>query len=341
MSTSWLFNNFAESRLTVAAGISDTTLNIVAADTDRFPEPTGAEEFSAVLVDNDNVEIVHCTSNPLDGTIVCTRAEEGTTGRAFPVGARFVHGITAEPMQDANPFLGQFVLKDMSNADALSIGASLLQTDSVETAKIKDDAVSSAKIQDDAITTDKILNNNVTGAKLTNGSVDGAKLAASSVGTTALQDASVTHEKLATDARMPVGTIVMYGANTPPTQWFACAGQALLRSAFGTLFAVIGETWGVGDGSTTFNIPDFRGYFPRGWDNGRGIDSGRTFASNQADDFKSHEHSVEAVGEGSGGEDGFIYATGNDAISAKNTGSEGGTETRPINAACLFIIKVV
>jgi len=63
--------------------------------------------------------------------------------------------------------------------------------------------------------------------------------------------------------------------NAAPDGWRACSGQAVSRTTYAALFAAIGTEYGVGDGSTTFDLPDLRGEFLRGWDNGRGVDSGR------------------------------------------------------------------
>lgn len=91
---------------------------------------------------------------------------------------------------------------------------------------------------------------------------------------------------------------------------------------------------GDGDGSTTFNLPDMRGEFARGWDNGRGIDSNRTFGSAQADELKAHTHAV------AGGVNAASGAAWNVPGSASGTsGSTGGTETRPRNKAKMFCIK--
>ena len=68
-------------------------------------------------------------------------------------------------------------------------------------------------------------------------------------------------------------------------------GRAISRTTYSTLFSLFGTTFGVGDNSTTFNIPDLRGVVIRGWDNGRGLDSGHAFGAYQADEIKSHNHS--------------------------------------------------
>ena len=56
----------------------------------------------------------------------------------------------------------------------------------------------------------------------------------------------------------------MYGGEAAPTGWLLAAGSAVSRTTYATLFAAIGTTYGAGDGSTTFNLPDFRGVFPKG-----------------------------------------------------------------------------
>lgn len=68
------------------------------------------------------------------------------------------------------------------------------------------------------------------------------------------------------DQTTPAGVIMAFAASSAPTGWLICDGSAISRATYATLFAVVGTTWGVGDGSTTFNIPDFRGQFLRGFD---------------------------------------------------------------------------
>lgn len=65
---------------------------------------------------------------------------------------------------------------------------------------------------------------------------------------------------------IPVGGLVPFAGTNPPANWMLCNGQAVLRNAYPTLFSAIGTAWGAGDGSTTFNLPDFRGKVPVGLD---------------------------------------------------------------------------
>jgi microcystin-dependent protein len=64
---------------------------------------------------------------------------------------------------------------------------------------------------------------------------------------------------------IPSGTIVAFGNTTPPTGWLSCNDQAVSRTTYARLFAVIGTTFGTGDGSSTFNVPDLRDRAPLGF----------------------------------------------------------------------------
>jgi Phage Tail Collar Domain len=88
----------------------------------------------------------------------------------------------------------------------------------------------------------------------------------------------------------PVGTIISYAATTLPSGWLECDGRAVSRSDYPQLFDRIGTTYGEGDGPSTFNLPDLRGEFLRGWDHGKGTDPGRAFANAQLDQLQMHTH---------------------------------------------------
>lgn len=135
-----------------------------------------------------------------------------------------------------------------------------------------------------------------------------------------------------------IGSVSRFAMNTPPAGWLECDGAAISRTTYADLFAAIGITFGSGDGSTTFNIPDMRGEFSRGWDNGRGVDPGRVFGSSQADELQSHQHGYQRRADS-----GLGYQAGTDhallSLAGSTTDPQGGTETRPRNVALLYCIK--
>ena len=74
-----------------------------------------------------------------------------------------------------------------------------------------------------------------------------------------------------TPANALIGEIRMTAANTPPSGWLVCDGSAVSRSTYSDLFNSISTTYGIGDGSTTFNLPDLRGRVPLGAGQGSGL----------------------------------------------------------------------
>ena len=144
---------------------------------------------------------------------------------------------------------------------------------------------------------------------------------------------------------VPAGSVFNFAASTAPTGYLECSGAAVSRSTYAALFAVTSTTFGVGDGSTTFNLPNLRGEFVRGWDNGRGVDASRAFGSAQSDEFESHRHAWTGTTFASGdGSDGYI-TVGSDVTPPTQSGAgslmdlTGSTETRPRNIAMLYCIK--
>lgn len=135
---------------------------------------------------------------------------------------------------------------------------------------------------------------------------------------------------------MPVGTVIWTARNTAPTGFLKCNGAAVSRTTYAALYAAIGTTFGVGNGSTTFNVPDLRGEFIRGWDDSRGVDSGRVFGSAQADELESHTH----LSAGGGNQVPSYGPSSPVAVgSSTPTSATGGSETRPRNVALLACIK--
>lgn len=138
------------------------------------------------------------------------------------------------------------------------------------------------------------------------------------------------------------GTVAHFAASTAPAGWIKANGAAISRSAYAGLFAAIGTTYGAGDGSTTFNLPDLRGEFVRSLDDGRGVDSGRGIGTFQNHQFEDHRH-ISFGTAGGGYPTGALGPFSGSSQGAYNTwyavdGSRG-SETRPRNVAMLACIK--
>ncbi len=140
------------------------------------------------------------------------------------------------------------------------------------------------------------------------------------------------------------GVIEVFGglASNIPPGWLECNGQAVSRTTYAALFAIIGTTYGTGNGSTTFNLPDLRGEFVRGWDNGRGVDPGRVLFSAQGNEIENHNHAVWDFGRYTQADQPGTAVVGISTTGSLNgfrTGTFGGSETRPRNKAMIYIIK--
>ena len=137
---------------------------------------------------------------------------------------------------------------------------------------------------------------------------------------------------------LPVGVPVPWPSATPPTGWLKCNGADFSAEEYPELAKAY----------PTNKLPDLRGEFIRGWDDGRGVDSGRTILSLQGDTFKAHDHYFQEIW-GATGPDGTggPYVVGADATGARinlktiATNAPGGSETRPRNIAFNYIVRAV
>ena len=148
-----------------------------------------------------------------------------------------------------------------------------------------------------------------------------------------------------------VGMVMPFGCTTPPTGWLECNGASLSTSSYSNLYNQIGYTWGGSGGS--FNIPDLRGEFVRGFDNSRGADPGRSFATYQGYAMEGHAHHMQSYAgyHGIGGHNprnegyGQNGPFGNSVKSRTLTNQPGypsaswAPETRPRNKTLNYCIK--
>lgn len=176
--------------------------------------------------------------------------------------------------------------------------------------------------------------------------------------------AHLTTKRYVDEKGTPTGAIMTFAMSAAPAGWLYCNGQQVSRTTYAGLFSVIGTSYGIGNGTTTFNVPDLRGEFIRGWDDGRNIDKNRTFRSTQkgtitivdpnlnsnnvagiysAYEYNSDQFAAEAgydiinTADYSG-----VYrsSVGGVGFGALNTNGFGQGATRPRNIALYYCIKV-
>jgi len=145
----------------------------------------------------------------------------------------------------------------------------------------------------------------------------------------------------------PAGTVIYYAGSTAPSGYLKANGDTIpngsgtvqgVTADFSALYAVIGSTYG-----SAGQLPDLRGEFLRGWDDGRGVDSGRGFGTSQEDAFEAHSHKVGARDSlttyGTDATVEFVSNLPSAQSQFVTSESVGGTETRPRNIALLACIK--
>ena len=151
---------------------------------------------------------------------------------------------------------------------------------------------------------------------------------------------------------VPIGTILMYAVATAPSNYLICDGSAISRTTYNKLFAVIGTAWGSGDGSTTFNLPNYQAVVPKGV--GTQTINTRTktapaFAAVEEDQAQGHVHQQNYMSSGSGGRAAATNSYNATPISASDfTGvmaessfgaPRTGTTTRENSIGTNFIIR--
>lgn len=152
-------------------------------------------------------------------------------------------------------------------------------------------------------------------------------------------------------ADLPVGTIVPYGSTSTPSGWLGCEGQAVSRTTFAELFAVIGTTFGAGDESTTFNVPDMREAVPKGTGlsgkSSNHYDSDGVALGEFIDDrVQSHIHStskkvaaVDTNGNAKTTTDGTGAWFTPETLATSNNSGRNGATTEVKSVGCYYMIK--
>lgn len=256
-----------------------------------------------------------------------------------------------------------FTLGDKGDIAVNSSTDWTLNNNSVEIANMADNSVGTNELVNDSVTDDKMANDAIATVMIKDNAVTIAKMSDNSINTSEIVNNAVTRAKVTPGGFNPVGTVIWYAGSTAPAGYLKANGDAIANGSgttqsitadFSELYAIVGST-----------LPDLRGEFIRGWDDGKGTDSGRSIKSTQSDQNKQHNHSATSSATDSGHTHGFdaAYSIGGhtddggspderSTTQSRTTGSgqanisvtttvanDGGTEARPRNIALLACIK--
>jgi microcystin-dependent protein len=182
-------------------------------------------------------EVVECTA--IGGSVVTiTRGMDGSSAQAHASGAEVRHGFSARDFQDSRNH-------EANTTTAHGVAGAVAGTTSTQTFTNKTMSGSSNTFSNIAV------------GSITNG--------VSTTNTVALTNKTIDAVQNTILNAPPSGTITMFGGVSAPTGYLMCDGSAVSRTgANALLFAAIGVAYGAGDGSTTFNVPNFASAFPRG-----------------------------------------------------------------------------
>ncbi len=169
----------------------------------------------------------------------------------------------------------------------------IINNNAIEIANMADNSVGTAELVASSVTNPKVADNAIQTSHIQDNAIVNSKMADDSVNTAEIVSQAVTRAKVTPGGFNPVGTVIWYAGSSAPAGYLKANGDSIANGSgttqgitanFSELYAVIGST-----------LPDLRGEFVRGWDDGKGTDSGRSIRSTQTNQNKSHGHSVSAT----------------------------------------------
>lgn len=303
----------------LASNVSSVATQITLDNATNLPNPP----FILVLNPDTNIEEIVLVNADQTGvsspTFIVTRAQDGTTAQTHTAGQVVRHMIVGSDLQAVS-----------THTDATAAhGATGAVVGTTNTQTLTNKTLTNPKFNENVAMTATSTELNI---------LDGATLSTTELNyvdgvTSAIQTQINTLTSNLASA-VPTGTISIFSTNTAPTGYLLCDGTAVSRTTYSALFAVIGTTYGAGDTTSTFNLPNLKGRVPVGRDSLQtefdtlaetGGEKAVTLTEAQ---MPSHNHSINPamiVGTGSGGTNNYA-PMGNNPSQAVSTFDAGSDE---------------
>lgn len=351
------FSNNAAATLAAAISATSTSITVTTGMGAIFPAIVPGEFFFITLIDSsNNIEYAKVTARAGD-TMTAVRGQDGTAARAYLAADRVILRINAAALDNmaqldsANTFTDDITFEQAVHVGGAADFAGAVSFDVAPTAPTPTALDNSTKLATTAYvdTHTTALTGDATGSGTSSIAVTLANsgVTAGSYGSASqipVMDVDVkgrvTNISTASFVTVYPGTVITFAGSTPPTGYLEANGAAVSRTTYAALFAVVGITYGGGDGTTTFNLPDLRGEFIRGWDHGRNIDTGRTLGSAQTGtSVQIQGSSPFVVRIANNTENPFSQGSDAGGWSSYTSASSSFGYVRPRNVALLMCIK--
>lgn len=375
-----VYANNAKTTLASPISGTQTTITVAPGTGSMFPAPTTGQAFKITLVaasSSSTYEVCLCTSRTGD-VLTIVRGQEGTSGIPFVAGDTVGNFDTKGTMAD---LVQSEQLQAQTYQYAVATGTSnaLAATVVSNLTAIPDGmymTLISASANIGPATLQLTLGSTVVGTfpivKGNNGPLVANDIPAAGYPLQINWSASYSAFVLQNPATgifvaaVPTGAIVQFPCSTAPSGYLLCNGQLVSRITYAYLWAFAQSSGNIsatdvawqsgqfspGDGTTTFRLPQYGGYFLRSLDNGNGIDPSRTLGSAQSSQNQSHSHTITDDGHAhsyisslgpsgfnAGGEAGHNTLNTSTSTTGIIINNSGGSEARPINVSVLTCIK--
>lgn len=277
------YANSARAALVIAVGTGNTTITLTS--TAGFPVQF---PYTVIIDQREATEEVVEVTSASGNTLTVTRGADGTTAFSHAAGATVGVGFSARDLREPNTHINStnnvhgvtgnlvgtsdtqaLTNKDLSNATN-TFPSTLATTTGVQSLSNKDLSSPTNIMPSNVLTDDNV-------ATVTNKDFS-----------------SPSNTFPVAGSGLPSGVIVAWPGIAPPGGWLLCDGAAVDRTEHAAIFAVIGTTYGDGDGSSTFNLPDMRVRIPIGAGTGKGLAATEGFGETVRNSLYSHSHSHSA-----------------------------------------------
>jgi microcystin-dependent protein len=295
---------------TLSSNVTSTATTISLNNLTGLPTPP----YTLVLNPDTSLEEIVTVNSVASGTTLnVSRAQESTTAQAHSTGNSVRHMVTGRDLQEPQDHISASTAVHGLSAGVSVVGTSSTQTLTNKTVNLSSNTLTGTKAQfntamsdDDFATltgTETLTNKTVRDSTFfISDDVDTTKklqfqvsgLTTNTTRTLTVPDTSGTIVTVGEAGHFnPVGMLAPFAGSAAPTGWLLCQGQAVSRTTYSTLFGVIGTTYGTGDGSTTFNLPDLLGRVPIGSGTGSGLTLRNLGTKYGAETLPAHVHAID------------------------------------------------